>query len=95
MSSFKERFGFVKSSKHRINIVIFLMKNKYKTPTEISQDLNIYPSQVSRTLSELSENSIVICINPDSSKGRVYTLTKKGVKLFRYLHNSYDLENEL
>lgn len=52
-------------------------------PTEISAELKIHLSQVTRNLGELEKKGLVKCMNPSLRKGRLYSTTEKGKKLLR------------
>jgi predicted transcriptional regulator len=70
-------YGYVISSKYRRNIIESLYSHP-KTPKQISSEMNVSVSHVSRALKELVYRELVSCMNPGDVKGRVYTLTKKG-----------------
>jgi DNA-binding HxlR family transcriptional regulator len=73
-------YGYVVTSKYRIKIIESLSTHP-KTPKQISSENNISLSHVSRALGELMVKELVICLNPNDVKGRVYTLTDKGKAL--------------
>lgn len=50
-------------------------------PTNLSKKSGIRTNHISKTLKELKSRGMVICINEDAKKGRVYRLTKKGDKI--------------
>ena len=47
-------------------------------PSELSLELGLHISQITRNLIELEKRSIVRCLTPGLRKGRIYTLTDKG-----------------
>jgi predicted transcriptional regulator len=73
-------YGYVSSSKRRISIIIAL-KNNPMTPKQVAESTDIRLNHVSNVLSELSEESLVKCINPDRKRGRVYKVTDVGSKV--------------
>lgn len=77
--------SYLKSSKYRSNIVR-LLHSKIMTPAELQHKLNIRLNHVSLYLKELKENNIVICLNEDSKKGRLYQLTELGNELYDYIN---------
>ena len=79
-----ENLGYVKASSHRIALVKALEGNP-KTPKELTQLMNTHFSQTTSTLRELSEKGIVVCLNPEATKGKLYTLTDLGKSLMEYL----------
>ncbi|MDR0900307.1 MAG: helix-turn-helix transcriptional regulator [Methanobrevibacter sp.] len=79
-----EKLGWVKLSKHRKNIVIDLGCD-LKIPTEISKSTDLSKSEVSRALRDLKDKNIVVCLNEESHRGRVYALTDEGKKILDYI----------
>jgi predicted transcriptional regulator len=80
-------YGYVSSSKRRVSVITTL-KNNPITPKQIAENTDIRLNHVSNVLSELSEESLVKCINPDRKRGRVYKLTDVGNKVAeKIIHN--------
>ena len=79
MSTDWDKFGFIKASEYRKEILIEL-DGAPKTPTELSNKTNIHRSHISNTLNELLDKEVVKVLNPDASKGRLYQLTEEGEK---------------
>lgn len=75
--SWKE-VSYVVASKTRKSIVLKL--ETPRTPTFLAKDLTINLANVSRALSELEEKGIVVCLTPNQRVGKIYSLTKKGIK---------------
>ncbi|MBA7585156.1 hypothetical protein ES708_27126 [subsurface metagenome] len=69
--------GFIKASKYRRNILFELEKGR-KTPLELSTTLNMYISHISKSLKELTEKKIIVCLTPKQRKGKIYSLTELG-----------------
>jgi len=80
-------YGYVVASKYRVKTVQVLTSHP-KTPKEISNETHMALSHVSRTLRELTEKGLVICINPDEVKGRVYELTDSGKRIAQILETN-------
>lgn len=76
--------GYVCSSKYRMTIVKFLLMHR-STPHNIAENTNIKMPHVSRALRQLKEKGIVECLTPYRSRGRIYKLTTKGVKIAKML----------
>ena len=72
--------GYLKSSTYRLK-VLKKLKYLFATPSEISRDFQVEPSQISRTLSELEKIDLIMCTTPQRSKGRIYRISEKGLKL--------------
>jgi len=76
--------GFVISSDYRKKL-LFTLKERPKTPKELSKETKLCFSHVSITLKKLSEKNLVKCLNPIMKKGRVYSITDKGDKILESL----------
>lgn len=74
--------GYVVASKYRIKIMKAI-NNGTKTPSQIAEDISIPLNRVSLTLAGLREHELVVCINPQIRKGRLYRLTSKGEKVIK------------
>jgi DNA-binding MarR family transcriptional regulator len=75
-----KKFGYIIASKYRMKIVLSLSASP-KTPKEVAQELDLYISHVSSTLSDLSKEGIVECLNPSQKRGRIFSLTNIGKEL--------------
>lgn len=73
--------AYVSSSTYRSKVIIFLSKNNFSTPTQIGLNTNIRVNHISKVLGELKSKGLIICINEDARKGRLYTLTELGEKV--------------
>lgn len=73
-----DSISFVKSSKYRFKVLNALNKRELLTPKEISNFVTIRQNHVSMTLTELSNNNLVQCVNAESKRGRLYQITKLG-----------------
>ena len=69
--------GYVLASKHRQKVLVALMENAL-CPSEISKKTDLHQSHVSKTLKELTARSLLVCMNPNDRKGRLYNLTADG-----------------
>lgn len=79
-----QNYGQVIVSKYRSGVILALLDHP-KTPTQISREIGMGVAHVSRALRELAGKQIIICLTPDRKKGRVYSLTKKGVEIAKFL----------
>lgn len=70
-------YGYVVASTYRVKVLRALSSHP-KTPKQVSKEVNIGLTHVSRTLKELAEKELIYCVNPDEVKGRVYRLTEEG-----------------
>ncbi len=67
----------IDSSSYRKKILTTLVKGA-KKPTSLQNELNIKMSHVSRSLKELTEMKLVMCLTPNSKRSRFYKSTKLG-----------------
>lgn len=72
-----EDIDYVKRSKNRTNVMKSL--NEFpKIPSELADATGISRQHISHALRELSERDLVVCLNPEYARGRIYRLTEKG-----------------
>jgi DNA-binding MarR family transcriptional regulator len=76
--------SFVKSSKHRVQIILFIGENT-KIPSEIAKHINLSNTHTSKYLKSLKEKELVICLNEEAKRGRLYQLTDKGKETLKEL----------
>ena len=76
--------GYVIASQYRVNI----MKNigeGIKIPSAIAEDIGLRTNHVSNVLKDLKQNDLVVCLNDNARKGRLYKNTDLGLKILEYL----------
>ena len=71
-----DNVGFVLKSEKRKKLLFLL--EKPKTPTQLSKAMGSSLPNVSLKLKDMVDRGLIECINPESLKGRIYTLTEKG-----------------
>lgn len=76
--------SFIKGSKHRINILLYLGDN-IKITSQIAENVDLRITHTSRTLKELKEKELVTVLNPEAKRSRLYQLTPKAKELLKYL----------
>jgi len=79
-----DRVAFVISSDLRRDVLRILRKGE-RTPAQISKELVVPASKVSRTLSQLQRARLAVCITPHRRKERVYCLTERGYVILERL----------
>lgn len=82
--------SFVIRSTYRKKVLMALKANK-STPSNLSDELDISSSHVSRALTELREEELVERL-VDNPKGRIYGLTDKGKDITEKIEKE-DLDN--
>ena len=74
MSSYRER-------------AVNVLHDNVMTPKYIAEHCNVRSNHISKTLSELKEKGIVVCINEHAHKGRLYKLTELGHEIYNIMPN--------
>ena len=75
-------YAWIKRGKRRKEILHFLSNsNQPVTPKEIKDELKISLSQVSLLLKELTQNKLILCLNPEDNIGKLYTISEDGKRL--------------
>lgn len=72
--------GYVSISSYRAKVLTALESAGVNglMPTEIAYECGIVRNHISKILKELSDKELVICINPEVKKGRIYRITNLG-----------------
>jgi predicted transcriptional regulator len=78
--------SLITSSKVRFKVLTTLNKNEF-TPTELSKELDIHISAVSRTLSELIEKELIVCLTDDRKKFKYYKISEKGKNILKKIND--------
>lgn len=76
--------GYVKISPYRTNTLKSL-GDDLKMPSEIAKENNMKTSQISTALSDLKNKNLVICVNEEVRKGRLYKCTDLGKGILKRL----------
>ena len=76
--------GYVKVSKCRVKTLQSIGEN-FKIPTEIAREIDARTSQVSGALTKKKKKELIICVNEEAKKGRVYKCTDLGLMILQYL----------
>lgn len=76
--------GFVKVSQLRTK-TLKALDGSVKIPSEISRETDVRTSQVSGALAQLKMKNLVICINEEANKGRLYKCTPLGLEVVKHL----------
>ncbi len=73
--------GFVISSNYRKKVLKAL--DTEKQPSELSKELNINKTHISRTLNELESKGMIKCLNPNLKKGKLYVISDYGKEILK------------
>ncbi len=72
--------SLVRSSLYRQKILSSL-KGKTMTPSEIAKSVGFRLNHVSMVLKNLKKTGLVVCLNEENKRGRLYELTELGKKV--------------
>ena len=76
--------GYVKVSPYRTN-TLRSIGSELKMPSEIAKEIDVRTSQVSSALADLKKYDLVICVNEEVRKGRLYKCTDLGLQIIEHL----------
>lgn len=75
-----DALAYVKRSKNRQEVVK-LLSTLTLTPAEITEKMDVRFSLVSAILADLKNKDVVVCLNENEKKGRLYKLTDVGLAI--------------
>ena len=76
--------GYVMASEYRTNILKSIGE-KIKIPSAIAEDTGLRTNHVSNVLKDLKENSLVVCLNENARKVRLYKNTDLSLEILKFL----------
>ncbi|WP_405285972.1 transcriptional regulator [Methanobrevibacter sp.] len=76
---------YVKISGKRLDVIETLKPGEVKIPKQIATDTGIRVNHISKVLGELKNKELVVCINEEVRKGRLYRLTPLGEEVREYV----------
>jgi predicted transcriptional regulator len=77
--------AYVELSGYRERVLKVLNDAEVMTPKYIAKASDIRDNHISKTLRELKENDLVVCINEEARKGRLYKITPLGVDVLKLI----------
>ena len=77
-------FGLIVASDYRRKVVNAI-ESGAKTPKQIAGLTGLHLSHVSATLSELTNEKVVVCLTPELRKGKLFQLTEVGREVAKRL----------
>jgi len=75
--------SIIKNSEYRKKILLSLAKVSYLTPSEISEKTKLRLNHVSNFLKDLKDNKLIICLNDEDKRGRLYKITELGKRVIK------------
>ena len=76
--------GYVMASDYRKNIIKSI-GNDIKIPSVIAEEIDLRTNHVSNVLKDLKSKNIVVCLNEEARKGRLYKNTDLGLTILKYI----------
>lgn len=75
--------SLLKNSEYRKKILESLSNVNYLTPSEIAEKTKLRLNHVSNFLKDLKDNKLIICLNDNEKRGRLYQITELGKKIVK------------
>ena len=85
------QLGFIMAAPNRIKILKAISRRRV-TPMQISNNTDILPTNVSRTLKHLECKNLIKCITSGLRKGKLFMLTEEGKAVLDDLIETEDNE---
>lgn len=73
-----KKWAYVNCSKYRVKVLEYLDSVDYDMPKNIAGNIGILQNHISMTLSQLMNEGLIECVNPEAHKGRLYRITDEG-----------------
>jgi len=73
--------SLIKNSDYRKRILLSLVDVNYLTPSEIAEKTKIRLNHVSNFLKDLKDHELIICLNNEDKRGRLYQISELGKKV--------------
>ena len=83
-----DSLGYVMASTYRLSVIQYI-GNGVKIHSDIARKIGVRTNHRSIVLSDLKQNGLVICLNEDARKGRLYKNTELSLEILKYI-NSID-----
>ena len=78
--------GFIKISSTRYK-TLKTLESSFLMPSEIARSTGLGTTQVSNALHDLKEKNLVVCLNENASKGRIYQNTPLALEVLNRIDN--------
>ena len=76
--------GYVMASEYRTKILKSI-GDSIKIPSAIAEEIGLRTNHVSNVLKDLKDKNLVVCLNEDAKKGRLYKNIEYGLEILKYL----------
>ena len=64
----------------------------WKCHPKIAKELDLRQSQILATLAELKSANLVVCLNEEKKRGRLYQLTDLGLRVYEYIDENKNVD---
>ena len=79
-----DTLGYVMASTYRLSVIQYI-GNGVKIPSDIARKIGVRTNHISNVLSDLKANGVVVCLNENAHKGRLYKNTELAIEILKYL----------
>lgn len=79
-----ELVGYIMASDYRTKILKSIGEN-IKIPSAIAEEIGLRTNHVSNVLKDLKDKNLVVCLNENARKGRLYQNTKLALEILKFL----------
>ncbi|WP_407422440.1 transcriptional regulator [Methanobrevibacter sp.] len=79
-----DTLGYVMASTYRLAVLEYIGKG-VKIPSDIARTIGVRTNHISNVLSDLKEHGLVVCLNENAHKGRLYKNTELSLEVLKYL----------
>ncbi|MBQ2832114.1 transcriptional regulator [Methanobrevibacter sp.] len=76
--------GYIMASEYRTKILKSIGEN-IKIPSAIAEEIGLRTNHVSNVLKDLKDKNLVVCLNENARKGRLYKNTDLAFEVLKYL----------
>ena len=76
--------GYIMASDYRTKILKSIGESM-KIPSAIAEEIGLRTNHVSNVLKDLKDKNLVVCLNEDARKGRLYKNTDLGLEVLNYI----------
>ena len=80
----KALFGFVTSSKLRLNILEVFYKNSALRQTEVAKELKQKQQNISKAVYDLEKEKLIECLTPEKKAWKSYMITNLGKEVLDF-----------
>lgn len=76
--------GYIMASSYRLSVIKYIGKG-VKIPSDIAREVGVRTNHISNVLADLKSHNLVVCLNEDAHKGRLYKNTDLALEILDYI----------